>query len=103
MQLEKANYNIYRMSRLLQVSRSGCYKWAKVQATRGRGENSRQKFLDKLDKDIHDIWEDSDELYGGQRITAELVERVTLFKRQPVAKQSCLWALKVSHLGRLLQ
>ena len=51
------------MSRLLQVSRSGYYKWEKAQASRLRGDDSRQRFLDQLDKRIHDIWEDSDEVH----------------------------------------
>lgn len=76
MQQEKANYSIKRMSRLLEVSRSGYYKWQKAQAVRLRGENQRQRFLDQLDRKIHDIWEDSDEVYGAPRITAELAEGV---------------------------
>jgi hypothetical protein len=85
--LEKANYSIKRMSRLLQVSRSGYYKWAKAQATRLRGEDERQKFLDQLDKRIHDIWEDSDEVYGAPRITAELAEVGVYVNRKTVAKR----------------
>ena len=94
MQLEKGNYSINRMSRLLQVSRSGYYKWAKAQATRGRGENSRQKFLDKLDKDIHDIWEESNEVYGAPRITAELVEKGMVVNRKTVAKRMRLMGIE---------
>ncbi|MDN6407401.1 MAG: hypothetical protein L0K09_07105 [Corynebacterium casei] len=47
------------MSRLLQVSRSGYYKWEKAQAVRLRGDNQRQRFLDQLDDLIHEIWEES--------------------------------------------
>ena len=47
MQLEKANYSIKRMSRLLEASRSGYYKSQKAQAVRLRGENQRQRFLDQ--------------------------------------------------------
>lgn len=54
-QLAKANYSIKRMSRLLEISRSGYYKWVQTQATRGRGDDKRQNFLDLLDKQIHDI------------------------------------------------
>lgn len=87
MQQEKANYSIKRMSRLLEVSRSGYYKWQKVQAVRLRGENQRQRFLDQLDRKIHDIWEDSDEVYGAPRITAELAEGGVYVNRKTVAKR----------------
>ncbi|MDK8846976.1 IS3 family transposase [Corynebacterium sp. MSK297] len=87
MQLEKANYSIKRMSRLLEVSRSGYYKWQKAQAVRLRGENQRQRFLDQLDRQIHDIWEDSDEVYGAPRITAELAEDGVYVNRKTVAKR----------------
>ncbi|HCG3146404.1 TPA: IS3 family transposase [Corynebacterium striatum] len=87
MQQEKANYSIKRMSRLLEVSRSGYYKWQKAQAVRLRGENQRQRFLDQLDRKIHDIWEDSDEVYGAPRITAELAEGGVYVNRKTVAKR----------------
>jgi transposase InsO family protein len=38
------------MSRLLQVSARVTVKWAQAQVTRLRGENSRQRSLDQLDK-----------------------------------------------------
>ena len=75
------------MSRLLHVSRSGYYKWEKSQVTRLRGEDKRQRFLDQLDKRIHDIWEDSDEVYGAPRITAELVDEGIIVNRKTVAKR----------------
>jgi transposase-like protein len=86
-QLEKANYSIKRMSRLLEVSRSGYYKWVQTQATRGRYDDKRQNFLDLLDKRIHDIWEESDEVYGAPRITAELTEKGIVVNRKTVAKR----------------
>ena len=75
------------MSRLLEVSRSGYYKWHKVQAVRLRGENQRQRFLDRLDVLIHEIWEESDEVYGAPRITAELAEKGIMVNRKTVAKR----------------
>ncbi|RUP79928.1 IS3 family transposase, partial [Corynebacterium propinquum] len=75
------------MSRLLEVSRSGYYKWEKAQAVRHRGENQRQRFLDQLDRKIHEIWEDSDEVYGAPRITAELAEDGVYVNRKTVAKR----------------
>ena len=75
------------MSRLLEVSRSGYYKWEKAQVVWLRGENQRQRFLDQLDRKIHDIWEDSDEVYGAPRITAELTEDGVYVNRKTVAKR----------------
>jgi len=40
-----------------------------------------------LDKRIHDIWEDSDEVYGASRITAELVDEEIKVNRKTVAKR----------------
>ena len=71
------------MSRLLQVSRSGYYKWEKSQVTRLRGEDRRQKFLDQLDDLVHGIREDSDEVYDAPRITAELAEDGVYVNRKP--------------------
>lgn len=62
-------------------------KWEKSQVTRLRGEDKRQRFLDQLDKRIHDIWEDSDEVYGAPRITAELVDEGIIVNRKTVAKR----------------
>ena len=75
------------MSRLLQVLVLVSAKWEKAQATRLRGEDERQKFLDQLDKRIHGIWEDSDEVYGVPRITAELVDEGIIVNRKTVAKR----------------
>ena len=74
------------MSRLLQVSARVTVKWAQAQVTRLRGEDTRQRSLDKLDKRIRAIWEDSDEVYGAPRITAELVDIGIMVKRETVAK-----------------
>ena len=82
------------MSRLLRVSRSGDCQWAKAQDTRLRGENRRQKFLNQLDKRIHSIWEDSDEVYGAPRITAELVEKGIVVNRKTVAKRMRLMGIE---------
>ncbi|MDK8891812.1 hypothetical protein QQA05_10475 [Corynebacterium macclintockiae] len=64
MQQEKANYSIKRMARLLKVSRSGYYTWAHAQQKRLSGENDRAAFYDGVDQKIHQIWKDSEEVYG---------------------------------------
>ena len=88
MQREKANYSIKRMARLLKVSRSGYYKWAHAQQKRLSGEDDRVAFYDGVDRKIHQIWKDSDEVYGAPRITAELAERYQIvLNRKTVAKQ----------------
>ena len=60
-------------------------KWEKSQATRLRGDDTRQKFPDQLDDLIHGVWEDSDEVYGAPRITAELAEDGVYVNRKTVA------------------
>ncbi len=88
MQQEKANYSIKRMARLLKVSRSGYYKWAHVQQKRLSGKDDRSAFYDDVDRKIHQIWKDSDEVYGAPRITAELAERYHIsLNRKTVAKR----------------
>ena len=69
-------------------------KWEKAQAARIRGEDERQKFLDQLDVLIHGIWEDSDEVYGAPRITAELAEDGVYVNRKTVAKRMRLMGIE---------
>ena len=90
MQQEKANYSIKRMARLLKVSRSGYYKWAHVQQKRLSGKDDRAAFYDDVDRKIHQIWKDSDEVYGAPRITAELTERYHMVKSGEVVYLSFL-------------
>nr|MDK8703436.1 IS3 family transposase [Corynebacterium sp. MSK107] len=61
---EKANYSIKRMARLLKVSRSGYYTWAHMQQQRLSGNDDRAAFYDDVDRKIHQIWKDSNEVYG---------------------------------------
>ena len=88
MQQEKAHYSIKRMARLLKVSRSGYYKWSYTQQQRLSGRDDRAAFYDDVDRKIHQIWSDSDEVYGAPRITAELAERYQIvLNRKTVAKR----------------
>lgn len=87
MQQEKANYSIKRMARLLEVSRSGYYTWAKKNKARRTGNDPRQAFIEDLDQEIYAIWEDSDEVYGSPRITAQLAKRGIKVDKKTVAKR----------------
>ena len=104
MQREKANYSIKRMARILKVSRSGYYKWSHTQQKRLSGEDNRATFYNDIDRTIHQIWKDSDEVYNPPRITAELTEhyRITL-NRKTVAKRMYMMALQGFHRGPLFQ
>ncbi len=95
MQQEKANYSIKRMARLLKVSRSGYYKWTHIQQQRLTGKDDRAAFYDDVDRKIHQIWKDSDEVYGAPRITVELTEcyRISL-NRKTVAKRMRLMGIE---------
>ena len=95
MRQEKANYSIKRMARLLKVSRSGYYKWANKQEQRLSGNDDRAAFYDDVDRKIHQIWSDSDHVYGAPRITAELAERYGIaLNRKTVAKRMRLMGIE---------
>lgn len=94
MQREKANYSIKRMARLLKVSRSGFYKWVYKQWQRDCGEDRRQNYLEALDKQIKKIWDESDEVYGSPRITAELADYGFYPDRKTVAKRMRLMGIE---------
>ena len=83
------------MARLLKVSRSGYYKWAHMQQKRLSGKDDRTAFYDDVDRKIHQIWKDSDEVYGAPRITAELGERYQIsVNRKTVAKRMRLMGIE---------
>ena len=76
------------MARLLKGSRSGYYTWAYTQQQRLSGNDDRAAFWDDVDRKIHRIWKDSDEVYGAPRITTELTERYRIsLNRKTVAKR----------------
>jgi putative transposase len=79
---EKANYSIKRMCELLEVSRSGYYKW---RASRDGGPTPAQRRRAELDTQVATFHAASDGVYGAPRILADLraagerVSRKTLF------------------------
>jgi putative transposase len=68
-EVEKANYSIVRMCRLLEVSRSGFYKWRTSQAA---GPSPTAVARAGLDAAVAAAHEASDGVYGAPRILADL-------------------------------
>nr|WP_156874593.1 IS3 family transposase [Vaginimicrobium propionicum] len=68
MEQEKANFEITRMARLLEVSRSGYYAWVKRRKTGPSPRAQKQAILDQKVREFH---ADSDGVYGAPRITAD--------------------------------
>jgi transposase InsO family protein len=81
-EVEKANYPITRMCRLLEVSRSGFYKW---RAGRDRGPTPTQRRRAELDARVAAFHRDSDGVYGAPRILADLREVGEKVSRKTVA------------------
>ena len=72
MDAEKATYSVIaRMARLLEVSRSSYYDWARRQAA--GPSPAQQRRADLTAKIIH-FHADSDQVYGSPRILADLRE-----------------------------
>ncbi|MDK4337569.1 IS3 family transposase [Corynebacterium accolens] len=84
------------------MSRTGYYKWSHTQQKRLSGEDERAVFYDDVDRKIHQIWSDSDEVYGAPRITAELTERYHIsLNRKTVAKRMRMMGIEAFHPGHL--
>tara|TARA_B100000609_G_scaffold96405_1_gene76752 strand:+ start:702 stop:1589 length:888 start_codon:yes stop_codon:yes gene_type:complete len=79
---EKANFTITRMTRLLEVSRSGFYKWRATQAAGPTAAQQRRAAIDVKVKAFHDA---SDQVYGTPRILADLREDGEVISRKTVA------------------
>ena len=69
MEVEYANFEIIRMARLLEVSRSGYYKWLNAQKTMSPSKQRRAE----LEIMISDSHSRSHGVYGAPRITADLI------------------------------
>jgi transposase InsO family protein len=79
---EKASYPITRMCALLEVSRSGFYKW---RSNRGRGPTPAQQRRAELDAKVATLHKASDGVYGTPRILADLRDDGETVSRKTVA------------------
>ena len=79
---EKTNYTITKMLSLLEVSRSGYYKWVAAQAAEPRPAAVRRAVLDAKFAAFHKA---SDDVYGAPRILADLREDGEIVSRKTVA------------------
>jgi putative transposase len=79
---EKATYTVSRMCGLLEVSRSGFYKWRK---SRDGGRSPSRQRRAELDAKVADFHKASDGVYGAPRILADLRAAGTRVSRKTVA------------------
>ncbi len=73
-------FSIERMSRVLEVSRSGYYTFIRA------GRSKRDQANDKLTAKIKAAFEESRQTYGSPRIHAELIEQGSQCSRKRVAR-----------------
>ena len=83
MEVECANFEIERMARLLEVSRSGFYKWRTTQRTTS-AKKQRQGGIDEAIKDFHHA---SQGTYGAPRITKDFDEAGRHVNEKTVAQR----------------
>lgn len=79
---KKAGFTITRMTRLLEVSRSGFYKW---RATMAAGPSLAQQRRDLIDAEVRGFHDASDRVYGSPRILADLRDDGEIVSRKTVA------------------
>jgi transposase InsO family protein len=80
MLVEKSNYSVARMARLLEVSRSGFYAWCQ------RAPSPRAIRAERIEQKIGWFHGESDEVSGSPRILADLREDGETISRKTVAK-----------------
>ena len=71
-----------RMARLLGVSRSGFYAWAKRQAAE---PGTQRRARDELDVKVRKVFAESDDVYGAPGVHAQLAREGTFVDRKTVA------------------
>jgi putative transposase len=79
---QKANFTIVRMTGLLELSRSGFYKWRAAGLAGPSPVQQRRTLVDAKVKAFHDA---SDQVYGAPRILADLREDGMAISRKTVA------------------
>ena len=79
---EKANFTVVRMTGLLEVSRSGFYKWRAGGLAGPSPTQVRRDLIDAKVKHFHDA---SDQVYGSPRILADLRDVGVTVSRKTVA------------------
>jgi putative transposase len=82
MEAEKANFTIVRMAGLLEVSRSGFYKWRAAQSA---GPTPAQQRRAAIDAKVARFHQGSDQVYGAPRILADLRAGGEVISRKTVA------------------
>lgn len=83
MEAEYANFEIARMARLLEVSRSGFYRWREMRAPSTIGPAQQRR--NDLDAMIATVHKESDGTYGSPRVTAELQAQGVVVSENTVA------------------
>jgi putative transposase len=79
---QKAEFTVIRMTGLLEVSRSGFYKWRATQAAGPTAAQQRREAIDAMVKGFHAA---SDQVYGSPRILADLRADGVTVSRKTVA------------------
>ena len=80
MRVEKSNFTVTRMARLLEVSRSGFYAWLK------RGPSPRAVRTERIEAKVAWFHGDSGEVSGSPKILADLRDDGEVISRKTVAK-----------------
>ena len=80
MRVEKSNFTVTRMARLLEVSRSGFYAWLR------RKPSNRATRTERIEQKVVWFHGDSDEVSGSPKILADLREDGEIISRKTVAK-----------------
>jgi putative transposase len=88
--VEKANYPLWLLCAILQVSRQGYYSWLE------RGERSDKDYSD-LDKAIKKIHDENKRCYGTRRQKCELEKKGFKISRRTIHKRMVAQGLKVRY------